>query len=191
MNRATHTFVLGLAVVLIAGSARIAAAQSTSQPTGQKTLAATLNVYVFPAEGQTTEQQSMDEAACYNWAVQNTGSDPFDLQKQAQQQTQQTERAKQQAKSVGSGAGAQGAVRGAAAGALIGAIAGDTGKGAAWGAGLGAVSGASQGAAAREQAKAQAARQGQSAQQTIAQQQENFIKAFTVCLEAKDYMVKY
>ncbi len=191
MNRATRAFVFGLAVVAVAGSARISAAQSPSQPTGQKTLAATLNVYVFPAKGQSSEQQSTDEAGCYTWAVQNTGSDPFDLQKQAQEQSQRTEQAKQQAKKAGSGAGAQGAVRGAAAGALIGAIAGDTGKGAAWGAGLGAVSGASKGAAARQQAQAQAARQGENAQQAIVQQRENFIKAFTVCLEAKDYMVKF
>ena len=47
-----------------------------------KSLASTLEIYVFPAEGQASEQQSKDEAECYNWAVSNTGSDPFDLQKQ-------------------------------------------------------------------------------------------------------------
>ena len=47
-----------------------------------KTLASTLEVYVFPTEGQAADQQSKDEAACYSWAASNTGSDPFELQKQ-------------------------------------------------------------------------------------------------------------
>ncbi len=32
--------------------------------------------YVFPAQGQSPEQQKQDEAACYNWAVENSGYDP-------------------------------------------------------------------------------------------------------------------
>ena len=47
-------------------------------------LASTLDVFVFPAQGQDTGQQSTDEVACYEWAVGNTGSDPFDLADQAQ-----------------------------------------------------------------------------------------------------------
>ena len=72
-----------LAIGLIIAVAGTAVAQT--QPTTQKSLAATLETYVFPTEGQTPEQQSTDEAACYNWAVENTGTDPFQLQKQAQQ----------------------------------------------------------------------------------------------------------
>ena len=45
-----------------------------------------MNVYVFPTESQVATQQSKDEADCYNWAVQNTGNDPFSLMKQADQQ---------------------------------------------------------------------------------------------------------
>ena len=33
-------------------------------------------VYFYPKEGQTTEQQSRDHYECYNWAVQQTGFDP-------------------------------------------------------------------------------------------------------------------
>ena len=32
--------------------------------------------YVYPAKGQTPQQQQSDEAACYTWAVQQTGFDP-------------------------------------------------------------------------------------------------------------------
>ncbi len=67
---------------------------------GGKTLASTLDVFVFPTEGQAADQQSKDESACYSWAVSNTGSDPFELQKQSGQQAQQTEQQVQQAKSA-------------------------------------------------------------------------------------------
>ena len=179
------------AIVLLIACATIALAQAPAPPAAPKSLAATLNVYVFPTAGQTPEQQSIDEGTCYNWAVQSTGNDPFALQKQAQQQQQQTQQAQQQAKQVGAGAGAQGAVRGAAGGALIGAIAGDTGKGAAYGAAAGLIAGRSAGRHANAQAQQQAAQQGQQAQQATAEQMENFKKAFSVCLEASNYMVKY
>jgi hypothetical protein len=164
----------------------------TSPPSGQKTLAATMDVYVFPSAGQTPETQSKDEAACYQWAVQNTGTDPFELNKQSQQQAQQTQQAQKQAQQVGTGAGVAGAARGAAAGALIGEIASDNpGKGAAWGAVAGVVAGRRRGRAAQAQAQNEVAKQGQQAQQATSNQIANFKKAFSVCLEAKKYMVKY
>jgi hypothetical protein len=108
------------------------AVTAQTEPAAQKTLAATIDCYVFPSEGQSPEQQSMDEAACYTWAVENTGSDPFALQKQAQQVQQQSQQAQQEIAAAGQGAGVKGAVGGAAAGALIGEIASnDAGKGAA------------------------------------------------------------
>lgn len=162
-----------------------------SAPTGQKTLAATMNVYVFPTKGQKPEQQSKDESECYNYATQNTGTDPFALQKQSEQQAQQTEQAKQQAQQAGKGAGAKGAVKGAAAGAVVGEIANDdAGKGAGVGAAAGVVAGRRRGKAAEKQATQQAEAQGQQAQQATAEQLANFKKAFSVCLEAKSYMVK-
>jgi hypothetical protein len=33
-------------------------------------------VYFYPKEGQTKEQQSRDHYECYNWAMQQTGFDP-------------------------------------------------------------------------------------------------------------------
>ena len=163
-----------------------------TQPAPQKSLAATLETYVFPTEGQTPEQQSTDEAACYNWAVENTGTDPFQLQKQAQQVEQQSQQQQQQIAASGRGAGAKGAVGGAAAGALIGEIASDdAGKGAAYGAAAGAVVSRRQTRKAKAGASQQVEQQTQQAQQATAQQIENFKKAFSVCLEAKKYMVKF
>ena len=176
-----------LVTFLVAMPFSSAVAQETS-----KTLASTLDVYAFPTKGQAADQQSMDEAECYSWAVSNSGSDPFDLQKQSEQQAQQTEQQMQQAQSSTQGAGAQGAVKGAAAGALIGEIADDdAGKGAAYGAAIGAVSSRRRSRAASQQAQQQAAEQGATQQQATQEQIDNFKKAFSVCLEAKDYMVKY
>jgi hypothetical protein len=179
-----------VAAVLVAGVSLPALAQSVAPPSGQKTLAATMNVYAFPSKGQTPEQQSKDESECYGWAVSNTGTDPFQLQKQAEQQKAQTEQQKQQAQSAGQGAGAAGAVKGAAAGALIGSISGDAGQGAAIGATVGVVAGRRKAKAAQAQATQQVEQSGQQAQAATAEQMNNFKKAFGVCLEAKGYMVK-
>lgn len=173
------------AVVLFLGATPSLLAQSN-------TLASTLEVFVFPAAGQATDQQSKDEAECYNWAVNNTGNDPFDLTKQSAAQAQQTEQDKKKAAQTGQGAGAGGVVRGAAVGALIGEIADDdASKGAAYGAAAGLISGRRRGRAASAQAQQKAEQSGQAQQQATQQQIGNFKKAFSVCLEAKEYMVKY
>jgi hypothetical protein len=167
------------------------AVAQTQAPSG-KTLAATMSVYVFPTQGQNAEQQSKDEAECYNWATQNVGTDPFALSKQSEQQKQQAAQAQQQAAQAGKGAGASGAVKGAAAGALIGEVASDdAGKGAAYGAAAGLIAGRRRGRAAQQQAQQQAASQAAAAQQATAEQLTNFKKAFSVCLEGKKYLVKY
>ena len=68
-----------LLAVLALAVAAIAWTQSAS-------LAASIGVMVFPAEGQDETQQSIDEAQCYNWAVDRSGSDPVQLARQAQEQ---------------------------------------------------------------------------------------------------------
>jgi hypothetical protein len=179
------TLVATLCAILAVGSLALLA-----QTSGQKSLAATLGVAAFPSAGQNAQQQSQDEAACYQWAVQNTGIDPFEAQKKAAQAQQQTAQATQQAQAAGEGQGVKTAAKGAAAGALIGAAAGDAGAGAAIGAATGAVVGRRK----KKQAEAQAQQvqaQGQQAQQATAQQMTNFKKAFCACLEGKKYIAKY
>jgi hypothetical protein len=182
--RSQYLTILGL--LIIAGNA-----EAQSAPSG-KTLAATINVYVFPGAGQAPDQQSKDEVECYNFGVTNTGSDPFQLQKQANAQQQQTEQQVQQAKSAGQGAGAKGALGGAAAGALIGEVAnGNASQGAAWGAVIGHRSAKRSAEQKTSQAAASAQQSGAAKQEATAEQIENFKKAMSVCLEAKKYMVKY
>jgi hypothetical protein len=180
---------------LIAAATVLSAAQAQtpliSAPRGTKTLAATLKVYAFPGAGQAAAQQSKDETECYNWAVQETGNDPFHIANQAAEQQQQAAQKQQQAQQSTSGSAVKGAVGGAAGGAVIGAIAGDAGKGAAIGAGVGAIGNRVRAQNQANQASQQAAQQSQAAAKTSTAQLNDFKKAFSACLEAKKYTVKY
>lgn len=179
-----------LTLLAIAGSLGSAAASLAQQPPAGKSLAATLQVYVFPTAGQTPEVQSTDEGSCYGWAVQNTGIDPFELQKQQDAGMQQAAAQQAAAQQAGTGARAKGALGGAAAGALIGGIAGDAGQGAAIGATAGMVAGGAKRRNAKRQGEAQAQATAAAVTQYTEEQKLNFRKAFSVCLEAKKYMVK-
>ncbi|MDO9241816.1 MAG: glycine zipper family protein [Methylicorpusculum sp.] len=83
---------------------------------------------IYPAHGQSPQQQQQDQYNCHNWSVQQSGYDP------------NTPPPQSSGPSFGSASKEtlKGGFRGAAAGAAIGAIAGDAGKGAA----IGAVGGA-------------------------------------------------
>jgi len=147
-------------------------AQSAGEAVAKK-----VGVYIFPANDQTPEQQAKDESDCYTWAVKQSGYDPINP-------------TVVQAKEVPAGpdgAAVAGAAGGAAVGAAIGAISGDTGKGAAIGAISGAVLGRRRGnivhASEQNQEKNQAAQSNKSLE-------EGFKKAFSVCLEGKNYTVK-
>ncbi len=182
-----------LLVSIAASSLSIVQAQTPliSPPSGTQTLAATLKVYAFPGAGQAAAQQSQDESDCYKWAQQETGIDPFHVANQAAQQQQQAAQQMQQAQASTSGSAAKGAVGGAAGGAIIGAIAGNAGKGAAIGAGVGAIGNRARAESQAQKASQQAAQQSQAAAKTSAAQMTEFKKAFSACLEAKKYTVRY
>ncbi len=175
-----------IAIILACLALPIAAAGQS------QTLAATMEVYVFPTEGQDSTQQSKDEAECYEWAANSTGADPFALEKQEEANEQQAQAEQEAAEQAGQGAGARGAVRGAAAGAIIGEIADDdASQGAAYGAAAGAIRGRRMGRQAEAEAQQQAAAAAEEREEATEEQLTNFKNAFSVCLEAKDYMVKY
>ena len=132
-------------------------------------------MFVYPAKGQSKDQQSKDEYACHQWAVQQSGFDP----------------SKQQPVSSGkSSSGGGEVVKGGAVGALlglgIGSLAGEAGKGAAIGAGAGALFGGLR-KHDQDKQKESAAKQAQANQQA---QMNNYNKAKQACLEAKGYTVK-
>lgn len=161
-----------------------------AQSNGQQSLASTLGIYVFPSKGQSATQQSEDEAACYKWAVSNTGTDPFAAQKQQTENAQQSQAAQAEIAQSGQGAGARGAVGGAAVGALVGAIGDDAGKGAAWGAGIGLIAGRRHRRHEQAEASSEVAAQSAQVQQTTQAQLDGFKKAFSACMEGKDYIAK-
>jgi hypothetical protein len=136
-----------------------------------------LKLIVFPAKGQSQQQQKADEFECYKWSMQQTGIDPLNLPKVEAAPTQ----------SGPTGAAVVGAAKGAAAGVAIGAIAGDAGKGAA----IGAVAGGLAGRRAGKQGQAAA---NQKSQTDAANQEKEikntFTKGFSACLEGKGYTIK-
>ena len=157
-----------------------------------KPLAATLEVYAYPQRGQSATTQGRDESVCYQWAVNNTGNDPFQLQKAAEAQIAGTQQATQQAaQQAGQGSVAKETVKTAAVGTLIGGISGNEGKGAAYGAALGVIRGVRRQNAEKAAAQQSVQQQGQQMQQATAAQIDSFKKAFSVCLEGKGYLVKY
>ncbi len=137
--------------------------------------------YVYPAEGQSPEQQQQDEAECHTWAVQQTGFDPAN--------PPATGGSASAPETGPQGDLVRGAARGAAGGAVAGAITGDAGEGAAAGAAVGALFGAfNKRDRQRNQAAAQQQQQQQAAQQESAMRNE-YSKARAVCLQGRGYTV--
>jgi hypothetical protein len=186
---------MGAFAILVAAPLGVLMAQApppTTPTSAPKTLAASLDVSVFPAAGQAAQQQSKDEAECYQWAVQNSGVDPFAAQKQAEAAQQQAAQQQQQVQQATQGAAVKGAVKGAAAGALIGEVASnDADEGAKYGAAAGAVMARRGAKKAQAQSQQQGQQQVQQAQTASQEQTDAFRKGFSACLEAKKYIVKY
>jgi hypothetical protein len=144
-----------------------------------ETLASSMGIFIYPAEGQSAEQQSTDDLECFNFAKSQTGYDPMNP-------TQVTAAAPDQGPS---GQRIRGAARGAAAGAIIGEVADDdAGKGAAVGATLGVMRG---GQKSRQQSAQQAQQADQAAQQQMTSMKTAFQNAYGACIEGKGYSAKY
>jgi outer membrane lipoprotein SlyB len=47
-----------------------------TQPVQNQNITAITQIYFYPTQGQSTQQQSRDHYECYNWAVEQTGFDP-------------------------------------------------------------------------------------------------------------------
>ena len=161
-----------------------AAPQAAASASAQPGPATSLGLYVFPAKGQTPEQQSQDEQACYAWSKEQSGIDPATVKANPDSAMKA---AGAKVDTAAAGAGIKGAARGAAGGAVVGAIAGDAGTGA----GVGAVVGLASGRKAKKQAKKQAEQQAaEQSKAWAAGQIDTFKKGMTACLEGKGYTVK-
>jgi hypothetical protein len=149
------------------------------------------DVFMYPARGQSQQQQDRDRYECHSWAVAQTGFDPSRASAAAapppppppQQEARQ-------------GGFLRGGARGAAVGAVGGAIGGDAGKGAAIGAATGALIG---GIRRRDQMEREAQQQRSYQQQQAAAQanqdsanaaqRNQYNRAMTACLQGRGYTV--
>ena len=148
------------------------------------------DLFIYPNQGQSEEQQGQDRYECHAWAVQQTGYDPSNPP-----QAQSGGVSAPQAEATEGGL-VRGGARGAAVGAVGGAIAGDAGKGAA----IGAATGALLGGMRRNDQRRKQAQQQQNYDQQVRQQQaqqqqantagrDGYNRAMTACLEGRGYSV--
>jgi hypothetical protein len=159
-----------------------------------------IDLFTFPRNNQTADQQLKDEVDCYGAAKQRTGVDaqappPQGLSEEEKKLAQQqaAENAPQ-----AKGGRVRGAARGAAGGAAIGAIAGDAGVGAGAGAVAGTMRGGMSQRRANAQSKQQAAAQAAAAQKKAEEDMlrvhqeglDTFQRAFIACMDARNYSVK-
>lgn len=122
---------------------------------------------IYPAAGQTPQEQQQDQYQCHTWAVNQTGYDPSNPPAQSSPQFGSASKET-----------LRGGARGAAVGAAIGAIAGDAGKGAAIGATAG---GLRRGFQERDRQKQAASAPPPGL--------DNYNRAIKSCLEARSYKV--
>ena len=131
-------------------------------------------MFIYPQRGQSPQQQQQDRGECHVWAVQQTGYDPT---------VGVPPPPPSAAPTTGPG---RGAARGAAVGAIGGAIGGNAGKGAAIGAATGAVFGTMR--RNNQIREDQAQQQAYAAQ--VGQEQANYHRAVSACLQARGYTVQ-
>jgi len=129
---------------------------------------------VYPANGQSAEQQERDEFECHQWATKDTGVDPVALAEQ--------KLATPPAEKPGMG----GAAGGAGLGAARGAMEGDAGAGAARGFGIGRMLSVIR--AKRQLREQQSAETSQGAE--VHAQLDKYDRAYAACLTGRGYTVK-
>ena len=139
------------------------------------------DVYAYPKEGQSQEQQEKDEFECYKWAKEKSGVDPA--------QAQQASGPPPRERSTGPGV-LGGAAIGAGGGALIGAA---TGGNVGTGAAVGAIGGGLIGGvhSERQKSKNKKDREEYERQQAANKQgaRSSYNRAYGACMESRGYTV--
>jgi outer membrane lipoprotein SlyB len=143
-------------------------------------------IYFYPKQGQTTEQQSRDHYECYNWAMKQTGFDP----------SQSSIPSERRVKVVPMPPPGHDTIALAIAGAVLGALIGGpyhSGQGALIGAGSGALIGAASEASKQqyaEQMEEAYARNDQALDTRYEGKARDFRRAMSACLEGRGYSVQ-
>ena len=127
---------------------------------------------IYPAKGQSPQQQNADTGQCKAWATQTTGIDPAQV---AHQMSSQSAAPQPQGERV----------KGALGGALIGGAIGGSD-----GAAGGALVGTMMGGARQRQKQQQASQQQQQNQQHAQSQLATYNRAVAACMDARGYTVR-
>jgi len=160
--------------------------QVVTQPAQDQNITAITQVYFYPNKGQSTQQQSRDHYACYNWAVDQTNFDP----------SASSIVPEQRVRVVPMPPPGQDTIAMSIAGAVLGALI--TGpRHAGGGALIGAASGAMLGASS-DISREESARQMEEAYQNHNQARDlrkerkalDFRRAMSACLEGRGYTVR-
>jgi len=159
MNNLLRTMVYSLLTLLVAG-------QAMAQ-----------ELFIYPANGQSTEQQDKDKFECYNWARNDTGFDPMALP------TTSSAPPSGQKKSGG-------AVRGALGGAALGVVLGDSGRSATRGAVAGGLIGGVRQSSKNTRTEQKRSDWEQRESANYANTRNNYNRAYSACLEGRGYTVR-
>ena len=141
------------------------------------TAAMASDLYVYPAKGQSADQQDKDKYECYQWAKRDTGFDPMSTPTTSTPAPTTQQR---------SGGVARGALGGAAIGGIIGGSSSDAGTGALVGGLLGGVRQRSQNVSAQQERQ----QWEQQEASRYANNRNNYNRAYAACLEGRGYTVK-
>lgn len=191
---------MALAILLTLGACATPGTNPGKPPTPQPAPAATptaqpapeparppvsTQVYVFPTNGQTTDQMGRDRYECYLWSVKQTGFDPSQTSLAPHQRVEVVPMPPKGADTVA----------GAVTGAILGAaIAYDNpGAGAVGGAILGGAAGAISDSQRTQAAKRVQGRYDQREAARVARlegQASDYRRALSACLEGRGYTVK-
>ena len=156
-----------ITVLLLLGAVTQAGAQVATHGGSSTVSLSGIGLVIYPAQGNTPEQQQADEAACTDWAEAQTG---LSIQAGSVDTQAAADAAEDQASDATTGAAVGGAARGALAGVAIGAIGGRR---------------------AKKSVEAQASYAGAAgAEDQNAAAIEQFKKAASVCLEGRGYTVQ-
>lgn len=142
--------------------------------------AAAAQPFIYPARGQSPQQQEFDRGQCYSWAVQQTGFDPVNPQ---------VATGPPPMPGAPQGGAFRGAAGGAAMGAVGGAIGGNAGQGAAIGAAVGGLFGAMRRARWEEEQQQQQMNYAAQQQNALAQGRGRYNQAFSACMTGRGYSV--
>jgi hypothetical protein len=136
-------------------------------------IAAAAEPEIYPAKGQTPEQQERDEFECHQWATKNTGVDPVAL-------------AEQKLAAPTAAAHEDGAGRSAGIGAMLGAADGDAAAGAARGFGIGRMVSVLRAKRQLREQQSAATTDGAAVHRDL----DKYDRAYAACLTGRGYTVK-